>query len=82
VFENRELRRKFGPKRDEVVGRWRKLHNNDPHNLFSPESITRIIKSRSMRWMRHVERMEDEEGRIYVIGKKAREAETAKKTKT
>jgi hypothetical protein len=49
VFENRVLRRIFGPKRDDVTGDWRKLHNEELHNLFSSPSIIRIIKSRSMR---------------------------------
>jgi hypothetical protein len=50
VFENRVLRRIFGPKRDEVTGEWRKLHND----LYSSPSINRIIKSRRMRWAGHV----------------------------
>jgi hypothetical protein len=45
VFENRVLRRTSGPKRDEVTGGWRKLHNEELHNLYSPPSIIRIIKS-------------------------------------
>jgi hypothetical protein len=49
VFENRVLRRIFGPKRDEVTGGWRKLHNVELHNLFSSPSITRMIKSRRIR---------------------------------
>jgi hypothetical protein len=49
VFENRVLRRIFGPKRDEVTGGWRKLYNEELHNLFSSPSIIRIIKSRGMR---------------------------------
>jgi hypothetical protein len=49
VFENRELRRIFGPKRDEVTGEWRKLHNEDLHDLYSSPSIIRIIKSRKIR---------------------------------
>jgi hypothetical protein len=49
VFENRVLRRIFGPKRDEVTGGWRKLHNEELHNLYSSPSIIRIIKSRRMR---------------------------------
>jgi hypothetical protein len=57
VFENRVLRRIFGPKRDEVTGEWRKLHNEDIHNLYSSPSIIRIIKSRRMRWAGHVARM-------------------------
>jgi hypothetical protein len=54
VFENRVLRRIFGPKRDEVTGGWRKLHNEELHNLYSSPDIIKIIKSRSMRWARHV----------------------------
>jgi hypothetical protein len=50
VFENRVLRRIFGPKRDEVNGEWRKLHNEELHDLCSSPSIIRIIKSRRMRW--------------------------------
>jgi hypothetical protein len=44
VFENRVLRRIFGPKRDEVIGGWRKLHNEELHNLYSSPSLIRIIK--------------------------------------
>jgi hypothetical protein len=57
VFENRVLRRIFGPKRDEVTGGWRKLHNEDLHNLYSSPSIIRMTKSRRMRWAGHVARM-------------------------
>jgi hypothetical protein len=57
VFENRVLRRIFGTKRDEVMRRWRKLHNEELHNLYSSPSIIRIIKSRRMRWPGHVARM-------------------------
>jgi hypothetical protein len=57
VFENRVLRRIFGPKRDEVTGEWRKLHNKELHDLYSSPSIIRIIKSRRMRWAGHVARM-------------------------
>jgi hypothetical protein len=57
VFENRVLRRIFGPKRDEVTGGWRKLHNEELRNLYSSPSIIRMIKSRSMRWAGHVARM-------------------------
>jgi hypothetical protein len=49
VFENSVLRRMFGPKRDGVTGGWRKLHNEELHNLYSSSSIIRIIKSRRMR---------------------------------
>jgi hypothetical protein len=57
VFENRVLRRIFGPKRDEVSGEWRKLHNEELHDLYSSPSIIRIIKKRRMRWAGHVARM-------------------------
>jgi hypothetical protein len=57
VFENRVLWRIFGPKRDGVTGRWRKLHNEELHNLYSSPGIIRIIKSRRMRWAGHVARM-------------------------
>jgi hypothetical protein len=50
VFENRVLRRIFGPKRDEVTGEWRKLHNEEHCNLYSSPSIIRIIKSGRIRW--------------------------------
>jgi hypothetical protein len=55
VFENRVMRRIFGPKRDEVMGEWRKLHNEELRDLYSSPSIVRIIKSRRMRWVGHVE---------------------------
>jgi hypothetical protein len=48
VFENRVLRRMFGPKRDEVTGDWRKLHNEELHSLYLSPSIIRVIKSRRM----------------------------------
>jgi hypothetical protein len=57
VFENRVLRRIFGPKRDEVTGEWRKLHNGELHNLYSSANIIRQIKSRRMKWAGHVARM-------------------------
>jgi hypothetical protein len=54
VFKNRTLRRIFGPKRDEVVEGWRKLHNKELHNLCSSPNIIRMIKSRRMRWAGYV----------------------------
>jgi hypothetical protein len=57
VFENRMLRRIFGPKRDEVAGGWRKLHNEELHGLYSSPSIVKVIKARRMRWAGHVTRM-------------------------
>jgi hypothetical protein len=57
VFENKVLRRIFGPKRDEVTRGWTKLHNEEFRDLYSSPSIIRIIKSRRMRWAGHVGRM-------------------------
>jgi len=57
VFENRVLRRVFGPKRDEVTGEWRKPHNEELNDLHSLPSIVRVVKSRRMRWAGHVARM-------------------------
>jgi hypothetical protein len=54
LSENRMLRRIFGPKRDEETEGWRKSHNEELHNLFFSSYIIRIIKSRRMRWMKHV----------------------------
>jgi hypothetical protein len=66
VFENRVLRRIFGPKRDEVTGEWRKLHNKELHNLYSSPDIIRQVKSRRMRWAGHVARM-GEERKLYKV---------------
>jgi hypothetical protein len=68
----------FGPKRDEVTGCWRKLHNVELHNLYSSPSIIRMIKSRSMRLAGHVARRIMNKD----IGGKARRREAARKTKT
>jgi hypothetical protein len=70
VSENRVLRRIFGQERDGVKGGWRKLHNEDLHNLYSSPSINRIIKSRRMRWAGHVARM-GEKRNVYslLVGK-------------
>jgi hypothetical protein len=57
VFENRVLKRIFRPKRDEVTGGWRKLHNEKLHSLYSSPSIVRVIKARRMRWAGHMARM-------------------------
>jgi hypothetical protein len=57
MFENRVLRRIFGPKKDEVTGEWRKLYNEELRDSYSSPSIIRIIKSRRMRWAGHVARM-------------------------
>ena len=56
VFENKVLRRVFGPKMDEVTGEWRKLHNVELSDLYSLPNIVRVVKSRRMRWEEHVAR--------------------------
>jgi hypothetical protein len=66
VFENRVLRRIFGPKSDEVTGEWRKLHNEELHNLYSSPYIIRQLKSRQMRWVGHVAHM-GEERKVYKV---------------
>jgi hypothetical protein len=66
VFENRVLRRIFGPKRDEVTGEWRKLHSEELHNLCSYPDIIRQVKSRRMRWAGHVARV-GEERKVYKV---------------
>jgi hypothetical protein len=75
MFENRVLRKIFGPKRDEETGDWRKLHNKDLLNVFSSANIIRQIKSRRMRWVWHMAQT-GEEG----FGRKARRKETTRKT--
>jgi len=67
VFENRVLRRIFGPKRDEVTGEGKKLHKEDLNNLYSSPSIVRVIKSRRMRWTWHVARMGEGRGVYRVL---------------
>ena len=57
VLENRVLRRVFGPKRDEVTGEWRKLHNEELRDLYSLPNIVQVVISRRMRWAGHVARM-------------------------
>ena len=57
MFENRLLRRVFGPKRDKVTGDWRKLHNEELSDLYSLPNIVRVAKSRRMRWAEHVANM-------------------------
>jgi len=66
VFENRVLRRIFGPMRDEVTGEWRKLHNEEINGLYSSPNIVRVIKSRRIRWLGHVARLGERRG-VYRI---------------
>jgi hypothetical protein len=66
VLENRVLRRIFGAKRDEVTGEWRKLHNEELHNMYSSPDVIRQVKSRRMRWVGHVARM-GEERKVYKV---------------
>jgi hypothetical protein len=66
VFENRVLRRIFGPKRDDVTGEWRKFHIEELHNLYSSPDIIRQVKSRRMRWAGHVARM-GEDRKLYKV---------------
>jgi hypothetical protein len=81
VFENRVLTRIFGPKRDEVTGDWRKLHNEELHNLYSSSNIIRMIKSRRMRWAVRVARMGCRRMHIGYWWA-SRRKETTRKTKT
>jgi hypothetical protein len=66
MFENRMLRRIFEPKRDEVTGEWRKLHNEEQNGLYSLPNIVRVIKSRRLRWAGHVARMREGRG-VYSV---------------
>jgi len=68
MFEERVLRRIFGPKTDEVTGEWRKLHNEELNDLYSSLNIVQVIKWRRMRWAGHVARMGGEERHIQGFG--------------
>jgi hypothetical protein len=67
VFENRVLKKIFGPKRNEVIGGWRKLHNEELHNMYCSPSIIRMINSRRMRWAGHVARMEEKRNAYRIL---------------
>jgi len=70
VSENRVLRKVFGPKRDEVTGEWRKLHNEELNDVYSLPNIVRVVKSRGMRWAGYVARMgEDRDVQRVLVGK-------------
>ena len=68
VFENKVLRRIFGPRRDEVTGDWRRLHNEELSDLYSSPNIVRVIKWRRMRWAGHVVHMGEERGVYKCMG--------------
>jgi hypothetical protein len=67
VFENRVLRRIFGPKRVEVTVEWRKLHDEELRDLYSSPSIIRMIKSRRMRWAGHIARMREKRNASWLL---------------
>jgi hypothetical protein len=67
VFENRVLMRMFGPKRDEVTGEWRRLHNEELNDLYSSPNVIRMIKSRIIRWAGHVAHMEEGRGAYRIM---------------
>ena len=67
MFENRVLRRIFGPRRDKVAGEWRKLHDEEINDLYCSPNIVRVIKSRRIQWARHVAGMGDRRGIFRVL---------------
>jgi hypothetical protein len=67
VFENRVLRRIFGPKRDEATGEWRRLNNEKLYDMYSTRNIIRVIKSRRMRWAAHVACMREKRGAYRIL---------------
>jgi hypothetical protein len=75
VFENEVLRRIFGPKKDEVTGEWRRLHNKELYALYSIPDIIRVIKSRRLRWAGHVARMGERRGAYRTLVGKLREGD-------
>jgi hypothetical protein len=81
VCENRVLRRIFGPKRDEVTGEWRKLHNKQLHDLYSAPTIVRVIKSRRMRSVGHVARVGEGRDMYRILVGKPEGKETTGETK-
>jgi len=70
VFENMVLRRKFGPRRDEVTEEWRRMHKEELNDLYFPPNIVRVMKLRRMRWARHVALVGEERGVCrFLVGK-------------
>ena len=82
MFENRVLRRIFGPKRDEVTGEWRKPHNEELNDLYCSPNIVRVIKSRRMRWAGHVARIRDRRGACRVFMGRSEERDQLEDWKT
>ena len=74
------LRRIFGPRRDEVTGEWRRLHNEELNDLYSSPNIVRVIKSRRMRWAGHMARMGEERGDVKGLGGETGGKETTGET--
>ena len=82
VFENRVLRRVFGPKRDEVTGEWSKLHNEELRDLYTLPNIVRVVKSRRTRWAGHVAHMGEGGGVHRVLVGETRGKEAFGETQT
>jgi len=80
MLEKRVLRKIYGPKGDEVTGEWRKLHVEKLNDLYCSPNIVRVMKSRRMRWVRHVACMVGEESRIQGFGGETWGKETTWKT--
>ena len=82
MFANRVFRKVFGPKRDEVTGEWRKLHNEELNDLYSLPNIVRVVKSKRMRRAGHVARMGEDRGVHRVLVGKPEGQEAVEETKT
>jgi len=81
-YNNNNLRKVFGPKRDEVRGEWGKLHNEELNDLYSLPNIVRVVKSRRMRWVGHVARMGEDRGVHRVLVRKPEGEKATGETKT
>jgi hypothetical protein len=80
MFKNRVLRRIFGPKKNDVTGEWRKIHNEELYDLHSSPNFIQVIKSRRMRWADHVVYMGDRRGVHTILVGSSEERETTWKT--